>query len=555
MDKLSSDTFAERFAWRVQAHPDVPAFLQKRHGVWRAWTWAEVERQVQAVAAGLAGAGLAPGQAVGIASGARIEAVLAVLACQRAGLVPVLLNPNLAPGGLASFAQLAGIAALIAEDQEQVDKFADVQSRLPDLRTCWVIDPKGTRTYTHVRLQAFDQMQGEALSAPSGEMAAPAIGLFSAGVHREPRFVTVKNSDLMRLQAAGNPLGLLASGGAAGSRCASLFGFSDPIGFFASVVAPVLFGVVPCFGESRVPTVAELRQCAPEIVALPARLLDRLRRETSARAARTRGLQHQLIRQWIGGTQPRFPFHGLIGRPIAAALGLANVHTVFTGYERMSPVSARFLTRLGIATLGLYGLVEAGGPIGAFAQAEAPALKLFEGYDAELDSEGGMRIRFGGQTIDTGDLVSLSGGELHLRGRAADMLTLNDGKRVSPAEIESELLASPYVSQAIAVGGPAGGIGVLVELDEVTLRDWARAHGLAFTTLRSYAESTEVRRLIDQAVAEANQRLPPGMRVERALLLPRLLDPGNGELTPALALRRANIRNRYAHRLVQGVSS
>ena len=547
---VGEDTLMHRLAWRARAFPQAAAFLQKRHGVWREWTWADVDAEVSALSAGLQTAGLAAGDALGIACGSRVEAVLAVLACQHAGLLPVLLNANLAAGGLATLALQAGIVALVAEDQEQVDKFADVQTRLPRVRACWVVDPKGTRGYAHVRVQPFAALRGSGGGPPRARPEQAAVGLFSAGVHREPRHVPVTHADLLRLQAAAAPLGL-----GEGRRCASLFGLADPLGHYLAVVAPVLAGIVPCFGEGRLPSVAELRQCAPDAVALPARLLDQLRRETSARAARTRGLPQRLMQRWIASGGPRGALHALVGRPVAAALGLAACRTVLTGYERMTPVSARFLARLGIATRGLYGLTEAGGPVAAFAQAEAPALRVFDGYGAELGPAGHLLLRVGRHPVDTGDLVRLDGGVLQLIGREAELLTLPDGERVAPAVVEAELQASPYVNQAIAVGGPAGGIAALVELDEVTLRDWARAHGLAFTTLRSFAESSEVARLIEQAVAEANQRLQPALRIGRVLLLPRALDAANGELTPALALRRAIVRNRYAHRLVQGAHS
>jgi long-chain acyl-CoA synthetase len=547
MVQLTDETLAHRLAWRVRAHPGAAAYLQKRHGVWRAWTWSEFGARVRATAAGLRSAGLSPGDAVGIASGSRVEAVVAIHACQHAGLVPVLLNANLAAGGLATMAQRAGIVALIAEDQEQVDKFADVQSRLPQVRAAWVVDPKGTHGYSHVRVQPFDALGAtDDDTGPATRGGVPGVGLFSAGVHREPRYVPVAHADLLRLQAVGKPLGLVEA-----MRCATLFGLADPLGHFMMAVAPVLFGVVPCFGESRLPAVAELRQCAPELVALPARLLDQLRRETSARAGRTRGLQQQLIQRWIARGGPGGWLHAIVGRPVAAALGLAACRTVVTGYERMTPVSARFLARLGITTRGLYGLAEAGGPVAAFDQADAPALRMFDGYGAEV-AGGQLAVQFGMQRVTTGDLVDLAGGELHLVGREAEMLMLPDGSRVAPSVIEAELQASPYVSQAVAVGGPAGGVVALVELDEVTLREWARTHGLAFTTLRSLADSSEVARLIEQAVAEANQRLAAAMRIGRVLLLPRALDAANGELTPALALRRAIVRNRYAHRLVAG---
>jgi long-chain acyl-CoA synthetase len=553
-----ADDLPARLAWRASAHPHAAAFLQKRHGVWRRWTWGEVADAVRAASAGLLAAGLARGEAVGIVSGARVEAVCLVHACQRAGLVPVLLSAGLAPGALATLSQQAGVVAFVAEDQEQVDKIADVQSRLAALRRVWVIDPKGTQAYRHIQAvpaaSLTDGAAGPASggTAPAGAArskgAATALGLFSAGVFSEPRHVPVSPEAVMLLAAAQAPLAL-----AEGERVVSLFGLADPLGHYFAVVAPVLAGSVACFGEDRVPSVAEMRQCAPQTVAAPARLLDRLRREAAARASRSGGWQQRLIQRWAATQTPSAPLRWLVGQPVANTLGLGACRQVLTGYDRMAPSTARFLARLGLATRGLYAVAEAAGPVGAFAQADAPAIEVFEAYRPTVDADGRLALSVQGQRVSTGDLVSLDGGRLHLIGRAADLLTLPGGQQLAPSVIEAEIGASPFVNQAVAVGGPASGITALIELDEVALRDWAASHGLAFTTLRSLAESSEVARLVEQARSEASQRLEaahPGAGVRRVVLLPRALDAGNGELSPSLALRRAIVRNRYAHRLV-----
>lgn len=572
-----ADSLHQRLAQRAQAAPQAALWLQKRHGIWQAWSAAQAHHQVQAMARGLRAAGLRPSEAVGVISGARVEAVLSLLALQQAGLVPVLMSPNLAPGGVATLAQQAGVVALVAEDQEQVDKVADIQSRLNGLRALWVIDPKGTQSYAHARALPLESLasstSGRDAKAPqdAGDRRMAALMLFSAGVFSEPRCVDVPQDALLGHVAACEALQLRA-----GERTASLFGLADPLGLYFALVAPVLVGTVACFGEDRLPSVVELRQCAPQVLAIPARLMDRLRRETAARASRCTGLRRALIQQWVGTDAPGAALRALVGRPVARALGLAACRLVVTGYERMAPVSARFLARLGVATRGLYGLAEAGGPAAVLAHAHDGALSLLAPWRAQLSTDATGQARKAGATgqppgapantdealqtarlrlhghdrvVDTGDLVNLDGGAMHLVGRAADLLMLPDGSVLSPSVVEAELMASPYINQAVAVGGPVSGMVALVELDEVTLRDWARQHALAFTTLRSFAQSSEVQALVQQAVAEANQRLPQAARITRAVLLPRALEAANGELTASLALRRAIIRNRYAHRL------
>ncbi len=553
MAELSDAVLDQRLRERAAGRGGALAFLQRRHGVWQRWTWDHVNADVDRLASGLRAAGLANGAVVGIVSNPRIEAVLMLLACQRAGLLPVLLSPNLAPGGLATLAQQAGVVALLAEDQEQVDKVADMQSRLEGLRALWVIDAKGTRAYAHVAVTDYRALLSTPPAAPVAPIApegpaCAALALFSAGVFADPRLVTLSHAAIAQQAASCEPLGWVE-----GERCVSLFGLADPLGCYFVLLAPVLFGSVACFGEQGLPSVAEMRQCAPQVLAIPARWLDRLRRETAARANRSGGWRAGLIQRWHDAAQPGPWLRALVGRPVANGLGLGACRTVMTGYERLSPASARFLARLGIAGQGLYALAEAAGPVAVFEPADQPALRLFDGIEPVLDGQRHLGLRIDGPLIETGDLMHQAGDALHLVGRSADLLTLADGQALAPSVVEAELMASPYVNQAVVVGGPASGLTALIELDEVTLRDWARAHGLAYTTLRSFAESAEVLQLIEQAVADANQRLAaalPAARIVRSVLLPRALEPANGELTPSLALRRGNVRNRYAHRLV-----
>lgn len=532
------------------------AFLQKRYGVWRRWTWGDVAKLTRAQAAGLKAAGLRAGEAVGIVSGNRVEAVCLIYACQQAGLVPVLLRANLAPGALATQAEMAGVVAFVAEDQEQVDKVADVQTRLSALRRLWVIDPKGTQTYRHVKAAAAKELEAEGASSVAIAQQVKiadnqtALGLFSAGVFGEPRFIPIAHETLIQAATACDALAL-----SKGERVVSLFGLADPLGYFFAVAAPVLAGTVACFGEDRVPSVPELRQCAPQTVAAPVRILDRLRRDTIARATRSGGWRQSLFLRWEASPEPGIVTRTLFGRPVANALGLGACRQVITCYERMAPSTAQFLARLGVRPRGLYAVVEAAAPVGTFNRADAPVLEIFAPYHPEIEPNGYLALTVHGQRVATGDLVTLDGGRLHLLGRGPDMLTLPDGQAIAPAAIEAEISASPFVSQAVAVGGPTSGISALVELDETTLRDWAAQHALAFTTLRSLAESSEVAKLIEQARHEANQRLQmvhPAAAIRRVVLLPRALEIGNGELTPSLALRRSIVRNRYAHRLVSG---
>lgn len=549
----------QRLRQRVQSSGSRTAYLQKRHGVWQPWSWQRLADAVDAWAAGLLLSGLPQGAGVAILSGARVEAVVAEWACLQAGMRPVLMNPNLPPGALATWSERAEVVAFIAEDQEQVDKIADIQSRLPSLGGVWVIDPKGTRTYRHIEVRSAESFS-RSLPAQQHRLSVAdvreptlrgneRVRMFTSGAARDARAVDVDLTRLDRLESLGTDLGLRAD-----LRLVSLFALSDPLGHFLGVLAPLLYGSVTCFGEDRLPMVSELRQCAPEVVALPTRAMDRLRREAASQMQRTKGLRGWWCRRWSREAEEGSGLlsNALVGAPLARSLGLGACKRVLTAFETFSPASASFLKALRVRCDSLYVAAECTGPLGWCFTAQGSRLTLFPGVRGTVGRDQTLVIDADGLHLATGDLVRTQGDAFELEGRAADQLLLSGGQAVSPRTLEQRLLSCPYVQQAVAVGGPSQGVSMLIELDELMVREWARLRGLAFTTTRSLAQSDELQQLMATAVAQANEGLATALQIRRFLVLPRPLDASNGELSPSMAVRRTVVRNRYAHRLTSG---
>ncbi len=559
-----STTLAGAALARAAAAPESLAFLQKRYGIWERHGWGACARWIEDCALGLDAEGTQRGETVAILSGQRIDAVLAVYACQLAGLRPLLLHPTIAPGALASYCEEAGVSILIAEDQEQVDKAADVLSRLPQLQRLLVIDAKGVRGYRHVKVEPLAAVveQGGALDGRAAALAvrtallsgsAPGLALYSGGVCGDARLLTFSHHALLTMmQGARGRVPF-----AAGALLAAQFALADPLGHFFCVAAPAVTGAVPCFGEGRMLTQIELREASPALVAAPARAYERMRRETVARIERAGGVRQALFTQVLAHGAASGPLAWLAGRPLLNALGLARATWLGCGYDQLSAASTECFAHLGKSVTGIYSLADAAGPVAVLAAGNAastpasPTLQWFSHVSAQLDGASELLVRSSGnaQWMATGDLALQTTGGMQLLGRGVDCLHVAEGDPVQAGLIERELAVSTFVNQAVAVGGPATGITALIELDETAVRDWARMRGLAFTTARSLADSAEVQQIASDAVARANQCLPLQARIARHIVLPRPLDPGNGELTASLALRRAFVRNRYAHRL------
>src|SRR4029450_83130 len=68
---------------------DRPAFRHKDLGIWRTWTWAEVDAIVRSYALGLSRLGLKGGETVAIVGSNRPKLYWSVMAAQALGAVPV----------------------------------------------------------------------------------------------------------------------------------------------------------------------------------------------------------------------------------------------------------------------------------------------------------------------------------------------------------------------------------------------------------------------------------------------------------------------------------
>lgn len=89
-------------------------------------------------------------------------------------------------------------------------------------------------------------------------------------------------------------------------------------------------------------------------------------------------------------------------------------------------------------------------------------------------------------------------------------------------------------------------VSALIQIDFDTVGKWAEATGLAYTHFRSFAESGQVRELIQTEVDRTNARMPQGQQVRRFHLLVKELDHDDGEVTATMKVKRRSITDKYA---------
>ena len=98
-------------------------------------TYSEADRQSDAVAASLCELGLKVGDRIDVIMANSIDAVLSCIAAWKAGLLPVMIDPRSNADDLAYYANFAGAAALLYDDEleDSLHRVVDTRLRIPRL--------------------------------------------------------------------------------------------------------------------------------------------------------------------------------------------------------------------------------------------------------------------------------------------------------------------------------------------------------------------------------------------------------------------------------------
>jgi fatty-acyl-CoA synthase len=118
---LLEETIGANLARTAAAYAEREALVEFASG--RRWTWAELERDVDAVARGLLAAGLEKGDRIGIWAPNCAEWTLTQYAAAKAGLVLVNVNPAYRTHELAYVVNQSGMRLLVAATRFKTSEY------------------------------------------------------------------------------------------------------------------------------------------------------------------------------------------------------------------------------------------------------------------------------------------------------------------------------------------------------------------------------------------------------------------------------------------------
>ncbi len=167
---------------------------------------------------------------------------------------------------------------------------------------------------------------------------------------------------------------------------------------------------------------------------------------------------------------------------------------------------------------------------------------LFDGY---LKDEHATAEAFGGGWFHTGDVGSIEDGFLKITGRKKEIIITSSGKNITPANIETALKESRWVSEAVVYGDNRPYLVALITLDAEEAPALAAELGIE-PEPAAMARDERVRAAIQEVVDTANARFARIEQIKRFEILPADFTQASGELTPTLKVKRRVVYRRYA---------
>ena len=573
---------------------DRVAMREKAYGIWQTYDWKDYFRYTKLVGMGLISLGLKRGENVALIVDNGPEWLFAELGAQSAGAVVVPLFTSAVAKELVEGINRIQAAYVFAQDQEQVDKVLACRGDLPHTRRVIYTDPTGMRTYEDDPwLISFSQLLdlGEELDSEQPELynkelwegkpADVAVMLMTSGTTGFPKLVMLSHAnftDMASKWLLTAPIGIE-------DNWISITPTAWIVDQMWGVGVTLCGGMVMNFPETFETAVDDLREIGPTVIITSSRFWEDLASKIRVKIDDAGFLKRRLydmsqrigkqildlqsdkkeipamlrLLQWLGIR--------IVSRPLMDRVGCLNFRAAYTGGHPISPDVIRFFRANSLNLKQCYGLTETCGIFQVQPDEEVKpetvgkplpgteiqitedqevlvrSKSIFVGYyqnpeaTAEALKDGWFHTGDAGYYDDDGHLLII--------GRKQDIMRTREGEAFSPDFIETRLKFSPYIKEAVIWGEGQQYLTAFINIDFGNVGNWAEDRKIPYTTYTDLSQQPAVEELIRGEVAEVNTQLPDPMKLVRIILLYKLLDADDEELTRTGKVRRKFVFEQY----------
>jgi len=569
------------------------AIREKAYGIWQKYTWADYGRYVRTTAAGFAALNLRRGENLCMVVHNHPEWLFSELAAHVLGATTLNLFTSSIADELAFSIKRIHSPVVVVQDQEQVDKLLEIKEKLPQTQKVVYIDPTGMTSYrddpwliSYAGLLKLGEKYMEdhpgfidaeihrgrpddiaVMIQTSGTTGVPKLAMLS---HRNLTTMALQWVDDTKVKPEENWL----------SMSPPAWIVDQMWGMGVALVGAMCMN----FPETAETVLEDFREIGPSMIITSSRFWEDMASRIRVKISDAGWLKKELFHlgEKIGKSVVEKQSHKqpvpvflrglykimsvLVYRPLLDRLGCARFRSAFTGGHPISPDVIHFFRAIGLNLKQCYGLTES---CGIFQIQPDDEVKLetvgkpmtltevkiaedqevlvkseanFSGYHNDYES---TQNAFENGWLKTGDAGYIDhDGHLLIIGRKEDIIRNKSGEAFSPDFIETRLKFSPYIKEAVTFGEARPYIAAMINIDMGNVGNWAEERMIPYTTYMDLSQQSAVEELILKEVIAVNEQLPEVMKIKKFVLLYKLLDADDEELT-----RTGKVRRRFVYGL------
>lgn len=590
----STLTLPQLLAQNAQAFGDSKtAIREKAYGIWKTYTWKDYFNYVKKTAAGFAALNMKRGDNMCMIINNSSEWLFSELGAHALGATTLNLFTSSIAFELAFSIERIHSPVVVVQDQEQVDKLLEVKDKLTHVQKVVYIDPTGMTAYENdAWLISYAGLleTGEKYLADhpddveeeisKGRPQDIAVMIQTSGTTGVPKIAMLSHRNLTTMAAQWVEAANIQPEENWISMSPTAWIVDQMWGMGVALAGAMTMN----FPETPETVLDDFRDIGPSILITASRfwedMASRIRVKISDASWIKRKLfylgervgrsvvQKKLQKQTI--SWPVKVLYGFLRvavyNPLLDRLGCSHFHSAFTGGHPISPDVIGFFRAIGLNLKQCYGLTESCGIFQIQPDNEVKLetvgkplplteVKLADDQEVLVKSEANFsgyyndykstESAFENGWLKTGDAGYIDDdGHLLIIGRKEDIIRNKSGDAFSPDFIETRLKFSPYIKEAVTFGEARPYITAMINIDLGNVGNWAEDRMIPYTTYMDLSQQKAVEDLILKEVRDVNRQLPDVMKIRKFVLLYKLLDADDDELT-----RTGKVRRRFVYGL------
>jgi long-chain acyl-CoA synthetase len=566
-ESIADRTTAGVFFRQAARYGDRPLVHYPDGKAWKTASWADMRRDVLAVASALVEAGVKPGDHVVLMGPNSLEWLYCDFGIQAAGAVAVPIYSGTVPEVSQTIAANCEAVMAIMSDANMAAKLHTNATLKSILRMDvevpqWVAAPPRHLDEVIARLEAI---------RPDDVCTI----VYTSGTTGDPKGAELAHRNLVDATRAVLKVHPLTDA----DFTLSWLPFSHVFERINGTLPVLMFGGQMWLSHGVDRLAEDLGEVEPTILLSVPRVYEKMHSRVMDRVRESPAVRRVLF-EWAIRVGTRFSHdtqpgpllkaeHRLAERlvlgPLRKRLVGGRLRFFISGGAALAREIEEFFWAIGVPILNGWGMTETSSGVCSNTLTQHRFLtvgKPFPGIELKFAEDGeilvsgpGNMLRYhnnpvataemlDGRWIRTGDIGELDAdGFLKITDRKKDLIKTAGGKYVAPQQLEFEIQRDDLVEQAVVIGESRPYVTALI------VPDWAAVTKRVAGRPEDLIHDERVIALVQQGVDAVNKRVGNWEAIKYFTLLPRAFSEDAGEITPTLKIKRKFVAQRYADQI------